>query len=131
LPDFREAEMFLYKHFLGPEHAGSEVEDIARNLAFVLKTKRGCGYFLQNFGLSEVGHRTPEEMVVGLTAEIEENIRLFEPRVVVVGVDEEYGSDGGRTKLVVMLRPRDAKERLSIVVDLRTKTVDVQPVKKR
>ena len=123
--------MFLYKHFVSPEAPGTELEDISRNLSFVLKTKRGAGYFLKNFGLTDVGYRTPEEMVVGITAEIEENIRLFEPRVVLAGVDEEYSDSGGRTKLVVNLRRRDAKERIAIVVDLEKNKLDVQPVKKK
>jgi len=35
--------MFLYKNFVDPEGAGTELDDIARNLGFVLRTKRGFG----------------------------------------------------------------------------------------
>jgi phage baseplate assembly protein W len=123
--------MFLYKNFVGGQEKTTELEDIVRNLGHVLKTKRGCGYFLENFGLSDVGYRTPEEMVVALTAELEENIRLFEPRVVVTGIDEEYDDAGHRTHLVVGLRVRDATEKLAIVFDLKKNQLDVRAVAPR
>jgi phage baseplate assembly protein W len=123
--------MFLYKHFVGGQAAMSELDDIIRNLGFVLKTKRGCGYFLESFGLSDVGYRTPEEMIVTMTAELEENIRLYEPRVIVSEIDEEYDDAGQRTKLVVGLRMRDASERLAIVIDLKKNQLDVRAVKPR
>lgn len=120
--------MFLYKHFIGGA-ATSEVEDVIRNLNNVLTSRRGSGYFLASFGLSEVGHRTPEEMVVTLTAEIKENVRLYEPRVELVDVDEVYDDDGKRVRLLVSLRLRGAGERLRITVNLADKTFDIQPLK--
>ena len=121
--------MFLHKHFGNGEV--SEVDDIARNLGHVLRTKRGTGYFLKNFGLSDVGYRTPEEMITGLTAEIAENIRLYEPRVQLIAVDEEYDDDGNRAQLVVRLRLRSKDERLGIVLDLKTNTFDIVPLPAR
>lgn len=118
--------MFLYKHFVGGNDL-SELSDVIRNLNHVLRSKRETGYFLRNFGLSEVGFRTPEEMVTTLTAELRENIRLYEPRVEVIDVDEDYDDDGGRARLVVLLRLRGAKERLEIVFDLRKNSFDVRP----
>ena len=117
--------MFLYKHFMGG-HATTEVEDVIRNLNFVLRSRRGSGYFLQTFGLTETGHRTPEEMVTILSAEIEENIRLYEPRVELVDIDEEHDEARG-VRLVVSLRMRDADEKLRLVVDLDAKSFDIQP----
>lgn len=116
--------MFLYKHFVGG-NALTELDDVVRNLGHVLHTKRGTGYFLRNFGLSEVGFRTPEEMVKTLTAEIRENVRLYEPRVAVVDIDEDYDDAGQRARLVVRLRLRSSKEPLRIVVDLKNNTLDV------
>ncbi|EYF05018.1 GPW/gp25 family protein [Chondromyces apiculatus] len=115
--------MFLYKHFVGGS-AVSEAEDVVRNLRHVLGTKRGAGYFLRSFGLTDVGYRTQEEMVVTLMTEIEENIRLYEPRVELVDMDEGYDDDGGRAHLEVRLRLRSTEERLALVVDLATRTFD-------
>jgi hypothetical protein len=81
--------MFLYKNFLGGRDS-SVMEDVIRNLSYVLRTKRGTGYFLEKFGTSDIGFRTPEEMVVALTSEIRENVRLWEPRVEVIDVDEDW-----------------------------------------
>lgn len=118
--------MFLYKHFVGGSET-SEIDDIVRNLNFVLKTKRGCGYFIETFGLSDVGYRTPAEMVTALTAELEENIRQFEPRVELTGVDEEHDDDGHRARLVVSLRLRSADEKLKLVLNLRTNSFEIVP----
>jgi phage baseplate assembly protein W len=112
--------MFLSKHFLGAKV--DELEDIQRNLGFVLSTKRGCGHFIDRFGLSEMTFRTPEEAITQLTAELEENIRRFEPRVTLVKVDEEYDDDGKRVRLVAILRRRDARDGMRLVFDLGNKS---------
>lgn len=117
--------MFLYKHFVGGDRL-SEMDDVIRNLNHVLRSKRETGYFLRNFGLNEVGFRTPEEMVTTLTAELRENIRLYEPRVELIDIDEDYDDDGARARLVVALRLRSAKEKLQIVFDLQQNTLDVR-----
>jgi phage baseplate assembly protein W len=119
--------MFLHEHFGdGDGHGGdSELDDVARNLAHVLGTRRGAGYFLKNFGLSDAGFRTPEESVTALTAELREAIRLYEPRVELVEIDEDYDDDGARACLVVALRLRAHGERLSLVVDLHSRSFDV------
>jgi phage baseplate assembly protein W len=119
--------MFLYKHFQEGDKL-SELDDVCRNLSHVLRSKRGTGYFLRNFGLSEVGFRTPEEMVTTLTAELRENIRLFEPRVELLKVDEDYDDEGRRSGLIVELRLRGAKERLEVIVDLQKNEVEIRPV---
>ncbi len=116
--------MFLYKNFLGG-HPTTELEDVVRNLSNVLGTKRGTGYFLPNFGTSDVGFRTPEEMVVALTAEIRENVRLWEPRVEVIDIDEDWDDAGKRTRLSVRMRLRASGEKLQVVVDLAKRTFDV------
>jgi len=117
--------MFLYKHFMG--EAPDEDEDIRRNLGFVLSTKRGCGYFLDSFGLSDVAFRTPEEAVTNLSRELEENIRLFEPRVHLVKINEVYDDEGRRVRLVAILSRRSSSQQLELVVDLETRSFDVRP----
>lgn len=119
--------MFLYKHFVrGP--ALGQVEQVIANLRHVLGSKRGTGYFLRNFGLSEVGFRTPEEMVTTVNAELRENIRLYEPRVELLAIDEDYDDDGHRARLVVSLRLRGASERLQVVFDLRDSSLSIDAV---
>jgi phage baseplate assembly protein W len=116
--------MFLYKNFLDG-HETSEIDDVVRNVSYVLRAKRGTGYFLESFGTSDIGFRTPEEMVVAITAEIRENIRLWEPRVEIVDVDEDWDEAGHRTRLVVRARMRDSDAKVQIRVDLPSGTFDV------
>jgi phage baseplate assembly protein W len=122
--------MFLRKHFLGGGPL-ADVDDVIENLRNVLGTRRGTGYFLPTFGVSDFGYRTPEEMVVTLTAEIRENLRLYEPRVEVVDVDEDWDDAGKRTKLVVRMRLRERDERLEVTVDLEKRSFDVRAVAPR
>lgn len=119
--------MFFYKNFLD----GTETtlfDDVLRNLQWILSTRRGFGYFLETFGVSDVGFRTPEEMVVTLTAEIRESVRLYEPWVEVIDVDEDWDDAGKRTRLTVRMRLRDASEKLAVVVDLTNREFDVVPI---
>jgi len=116
--------MFLYKHFVGGREI-SDVDDIGRNLGFIFSTKRGCGYFLESFGLTDTGFRTTAEMVATITREIEENVRLYEPRVELLGIDERY--TGGRARLIVHLRVRDGQETLTLTVNLADRTFDIHP----
>nr|PZN19149.1 MAG: hypothetical protein DIU78_21555 [Pseudomonadota bacterium] len=117
--------MFLYKHFMGARP--DEDEDIRRNLGFVLSTKRGCGYFLDSFGLSDMAFRTPEEAVTRLSQELEENIRLYEPRVRLVKINEVYDDDGRRVRLVAILARRASTQELELVIDLENRTFDLRP----
>jgi phage baseplate assembly protein W len=118
--------MFLRKHFLGgPPH--SVLDDVMENLRWIFSTRRGSGYFLDDFGVSDAGFRTPAEMVVSTTEEIRQNIRLYEPRVEVIDVDEDWDEAGKQSKLIVRLRLRDAKEKLEIVVDMAQRSFDVRP----
>ena len=119
--------MFLRKHFLDRTEL-SLLEDVMQNLRWIFSTRRGSGYFLDDFGVSDVGFRTPAEMIVTMTDEIRQNIRLYEPRVEVIDVDEDWDESGKRSKLIVRLRVRDRKEKLEVVVDLTQKSFDVRPV---
>jgi hypothetical protein len=116
--------MFLRKHFLGGA-TGEELDDVVDNLLNVLTTRRGTGYFLDNFGTTDVGFRTPQEMVEGLTAEIKENVRLYEPRVELIEVEEDWNDAGKRTFLAVRMRMRERGEKLDIIVDLEKRKLDV------
>lgn len=119
--------MFLRKHFLEPRGERlSVLEDVMENLRWIFSTRRGSGYFLDDFGVSDAGFRTPAEMVSSTIDEIRQNIRLYEPRVEVIDVDEDWDEAGKQSKLVVRLRLRDAKEKLEIVVDTAQRSFDVR-----
>lgn len=119
--------MFLRKHFLDGVEL-SLLEDVMQNLNWIFGTRRGSGYFLEDFGVSDVGFRTPAEMVVSMTNEIRQTIRLYEPRVEVVNVDEDWDDANNQPKLVVRLRLRERSEKLEVVVDLAKRSFDVRPV---
>ncbi len=122
--------MFLRKHFLD----GAELtvlEDVMQNLSFIFATRRGSGYFLDDFGISDVGFRTPSEMVVSMTDEIRQTVRLYEPRVEVIDIDEDWDELTNQPKLTLRLRLRERSERLEVVVDVAKRSFDVRPVHER
>ncbi len=116
---------FLYRKFLGRQD--SLLEDVLCNLGNLLRAKRGAASILPGFGLSETGFRTAEEMLSQLGAEIRENIRLYEPRVEVTEVEEDYESEDGRLRLMVHCRLRDSSAPLSVVVDPYSRALTVEP----
>lgn len=109
-----DSQVFLRRKFLG-ERRYTELEDVRNNLEVILRSKRGSSYFLDTFGMTETGYRTPEEMLSGLTREIEENIRLYEPRVELVETDETY-DDKGVARLEVVCALKGSKDRIKIVL---------------
>jgi phage baseplate assembly protein W len=109
--------MFLHKHFMGA--LDDEEADIERNLQLVLSSKRGCGYFREDFGLSDTAFRTAEEVVETLTREIKKNIEEYEPRVSVVRIREAYDDDGLKVRLEVVLARRSNGGQMCMAMDLR------------
>lgn len=104
--------MFFHRKFFGK--TCSERDDVVRNLRHLLESKRGTGYFREQLGITETGYRTPEQMVASLSEEIRENIRLFEPRLEVVTIDERW-DDAGRIRLEVTCRERSGGAPLHII----------------
>jgi len=59
-----------------------DINVIFANLNNILGTKRGYGFFLEKFGLSDYKHiSSHDDIVVLISSEIKETIELFEPRV--------------------------------------------------
>lgn len=112
---------FLYRKFLKGEE--TPLEDVLRNLGYLLRSKRGAASFLPGFGLTETGFRTAEEMLTQLSEEIRENIRLYEPRVEVTEIEEDYDDEGGHPRLVVHCRLKSTQEQLSVVLDPRSRAL--------
>ncbi|MDD9969221.1 MAG: GPW/gp25 family protein, partial [Myxococcales bacterium] len=121
--DLQEAVMFLRR--LLREDTGTELEDIIRNLNYILKTKRGVGSFLDSFGMSETGHRTAEEVITSVTSELRENISLYEPRVDIVDIDEDYDEATNHVRLTVECRVKRADEIVVITLDPAGQMVNV------
>jgi predicted component of type VI protein secretion system len=103
----------LYRKFLRGQE--TLLQEVQRNLGYLLSAKRGAASFLPDFGLSETGFRTPEEMLLRLSEEIRENIRRYEPRVEVTEIEEDHGGEDGRPSLVVHCRLKATQESLSLV----------------
>jgi predicted component of type VI protein secretion system len=112
---------FLYQKFLRqPE---TPLEDILRNIGYLLRAKRGASSFLRHFGLTETGFRTSEEMLNTLSQEIKESLALHEPRVEVTEIEEDYPDDDPRPRLLVHCRLKESQRKLSLVLDPKSREV--------
>ncbi len=105
---------FLYRKFVGG--CESELEDIQRNLGYILGAKRDGSAYFPDFGLSEPTHVTLEEALSQYACELRQTIGRYEPRVVVGEIDEVY-SDDGRVSLQMGLTLRRTGERLDLAIE--------------
>jgi phage baseplate assembly protein W len=130
--------MFLYKHFIRENeprerHAEAhehdlfgqkppeldEVErDVERNLRHILSTRRGYGYFVRDYGISDIN--LTAELVEKLKDEIQETVTLYEPRVEVLSINEHHDDDGAH--VVLKIRVLEGKSRRKFVLDMATRT---------
>jgi len=118
--------MFLYKHFIDPT-ISDETEDVVRNLGHIFAARRGTGYFIPSFGLTGPGRRKGDEMLVLLMQEIEENIRLYEPRVELVGKIKEFHDNKAKSaKLVTTMRCLGSQEIVRMTANVSTQKVDFE-----
>lgn len=70
----------------------SEINSIINNLNNMLESKRGYSFFVHNFGLSDYTYLGRSEYVgKALIDEMTENIKLFEPRLVLNEIIELKG----------------------------------------
>lgn len=103
---------FLYRAFQGGEE--SLLEDIVRNLGYVLSAKRGASDYLPYFGLSEPIHGSPEAAVEAFSKEVRSTIQRYEPRVTVLEIET---MSEGRPKLVVQLELKSTGEAMTLAID--------------
>jgi phage baseplate assembly protein W len=115
--------MFLHRMFLR-EKPISTLDDVVRNVRYILDTKRGAGHFLSDFGLTETGYRTPEETIVALRAEITETLSRYERRLTIDEVEEVYDDDG-RMHLHIICRLKTG-EAIVLTADPRERKVRVE-----
>lgn len=115
--------MFLHRVFLKEKNV-STLEDVVRNVGYVLDTKRGAGHFVADFGLTETGYRTPQETLEAMRSEITETLTRYEPRLIVDEVEEIYDDDG-RMHLQIKCRVRSGGK-LLLTADPRERKVRVE-----
>ena len=118
--------MFLYRNFMKQESSGDPlITDIMRNLQWIFDTKRGCGYFIPEFGLTQGGFRTKADIIEAYTDEIKEIIDLFEPRLKFLELGDDYDPETGRIKLEIECKFADSGEPFTIRLDPQTNQLNI------
>jgi type VI secretion system lysozyme-like protein len=104
-----------------------EVNSIIDNLHIILNTKRGYGFFLQNFGLSDYHHlNSREDIAKMMVREISENIALFEPRLTLVKVKAIKDSKVARLSFHIDCQIRESAYSLKLFLDPTRKQYQVE-----
>lgn len=106
--------MFLQRQFL--KRPVSELEDIQTNLTFVFQSKRGANHEFADLGLPDMNFRTAEAAVNALKEAVPALVARHEPRLEVVGVDDDYDDDG-RPFVTVSCVQKSTGVRFDIIVD--------------
>ena len=104
---------FLYKRLGGGRE--TNVENIQRNLGYLLTAKRDSSAYFPDFGLSEPTHATLETALTQYTTELRQVIGRYEPRVRVQEIEDVYDDDGN-VSLQLTLVARTG-ERLDLAID--------------
>ena len=112
--------MFLQRHFVNVKI--SELDDIERNLDFVLRSKRGASHDFNAMGLPDIHFRTSEEAVNTLKVAVPDLIARLETRLEVVKVDDDF-DENGRPFVTVNCVQRSTGAPFDIVIDGSTSIV--------
>lgn len=79
--------MALLRKLASDKDEDDEINSIVENINNVLSTRRGYGFFLHDFGLSDNHHLSScKDIAAIIIDEIKENIEHFEPRVEVIEI---------------------------------------------
>ncbi len=86
--------MALLRKLASDKIEDDEVNSIIENINNIITTRRGYGFFLQDFGISDHHHLNAcSDIAAIIIKELKENIENFEPRVEVVKI-VDLKSDG-------------------------------------
>lgn len=110
--------MGFFDKFRRSRKREDEVAGILRNLEFLFSTRKGFGAIDERLGLSDTAVYTADRVTVVKTAlaEIEENVRLFEPRVELISVTETGIAPGRRLTFKLELKLKSNQKPLTLHV---------------
>jgi type VI secretion system lysozyme-like protein len=105
-----------------------ELNSIIKNLNNLLTTKRGYGFFLQDFGLSDYHHLSAcTEITAQIIEEIKQIITQFEPRIEVIEVVHIQNDAFERLSFAINCQVRSTNLPLNLLVDPKRGCVKVNP----
>lgn len=110
--------MALLRKLASNRGEDDEIESIIENLNNILTTRRGYGFFLHDFGVSDHHHLSScNDIATIIIAEVKENIESFEPRIEVVEMKVVDGDNIGRLCFTIDCMVRDNEQPLKLFLD--------------
>lgn len=108
----------LRKFYRAAGRDPGELASIIANLNYVLNTKKGFGSWLPRFGIGDYNaYQARDKIVKTLMAEIEENVRLYEPRVALEKIDEVKADSPFRMRFEVQCKFTGTQRPIYIILD--------------
>lgn len=95
-----------------------EVNSIIENINNILTTRRGYGFFLQGFGMSDHHHlNSGSDIAAIIIKELKENIENFEPRIEVTEIVNIADDGISRMSFSINCLMRDNNRSLKLFLD--------------
>lgn len=108
----------LRKLASGKGEEDDEIKSIVDNINNVLTTRRGYGFFLQDFGISDHHHLSScNDIAAIIIKEVKENIETFEPRIEVIEVTNINDEPFSRLSFSIDCLIRDNARPLKLFLD--------------
>lgn len=100
------------------ERDDDEIASIIENINNILNTKRGYGFFLQDFGLSDYHHLSScNDITAIIINEVTENIARFEPRIKLINIEAINENTFFRQSFCIDCVVRDNARPLKLFLD--------------
>jgi predicted component of type VI protein secretion system len=117
----------LLRRFAREPKKMTELRAVIDNLNRLLNTKKGFGSWLTTFGIGDYNmYRARDKIVTTLLSEIQENVRLFEPRARIDKIAEVPTESPFRIKFQMSGFLLETQRPIFVVVDSLKSTVTVE-----
>jgi predicted component of type VI protein secretion system len=117
----------LVEHFYQRKRPDAKVQGIVEHLNHMLNTRKGFGSWLKDYGIGDYTvHKARNKALEKLIEEIQETVRIYDPRVSIDSIEEVESGSSFRVKLEVRCSFLEFEKPVSIVIDSLQNKVSVE-----
>lgn len=120
--------MALLRKLASATDEEDDIKSIVDNINNILTTRRGYGFFLQDFGMSDHHHLSSgNDIAAAIINEIKENIERFEPRVEVIDISDVKDDRLSRLSFLIDCLVHENARPLKLFLDPNIGCYEVKP----
>lgn len=103
------------------------LQAILDNLNNVLNTKKGFGSFVKELGIGDWNeYKSRDKIVETIIEEIKENVRRFEPRVILTEIEEVESGSPSRVRFEVKCKFAEGSKPIYIILNSSENRISVE-----